>query len=213
MWGANGAGKSTLIKLLLSHFKVEAGSITINGYYDINKIRGIKVGYMAQNNPHFSLTIKENIIFGSAYDENRFAGVIQKAGLIDLIESLPLKEDTLLGMAYDEGREISGGQWQRINFARLLYNQCNLVILDEPTASMDPLAEQKLYYDIKTIFKDKIVILVSHRFSSVGFADKIIFLDNGEVVGFDTHEALLNNCASYKSMIAVSKELLEGESY
>ena len=213
MLGANGAGKSTLIKLLLSHFKVEAGSITINGYYDINKIRGIKVGYMAQNNPHFSLTIKENIIFGSAYDEKRFAGVIQKAGLIDLIESLPLKEDTLLGMAYDEGREISGGQWQRINFARLLYNQCNLVILDEPTASMDPLAEQKLYYDIKTIFKDKIVILVSHRFSSVGFADKIIFLDNGEVVGFDTHEALLNNCASYKSMIAVSKELLEGESY
>lgn len=213
MLGSNGAGKSTLIKLLLSQFKVDEGAIIINGCHDINRLSGIKVGYMAQNDPHFSLTLKENVIFGSAYDEDRFKAAIQKAGITSLIESLPLKEDTLLGMAYGEGRELSGGQWQRINFARLLYNQCDIVILDEPTASMDPLAERDLYCEIKNIFQDKIIILVSHRLSSVGIADKIIFLEEGIVTGFDTHEALLNNCASYKSMMAIQEAISEGGSY
>jgi ATP-binding cassette subfamily B protein len=213
MLGANGAGKSTLIKLLLSHYKVDEGTITINGCYDINNINSIKIGYMAQNDPHFSLTLKENVIFGTVYEKERFMETIQKAGIINLIESLPLKEDTLLGMAYGEGREISGGQWQRINFARLLYNRCDIVILDEPTASMDPLAERNLYCEIKELFKDKIVIIVSHRLSSVGIADKIIFLEDGEVTGFDTHEALLKSCTSYKSMIAVQEKLSEGGSY
>ena len=213
MLGSNGAGKSTLIKLLLSQFKVDEGTIIINGHYDINRLNGIKIGYMAQNDPHFSLTLKENVIFGSAYDEDRFKDAIQRAGITSLIESLPLKEDTLLGMAYDEGREVSGGQWQRINFARLLYNQCDIVILDEPTASMDPLAERDLYCEIKNIFQDKIIILVSHRLSSVGIADKIIFLEEGVVTGFDTHEALLNNCASYRFMMAVQETISEGGAY
>lgn len=213
MLGANGAGKSTLIKLLLSHYKVDKGTVTINGNHDINDINSIKIGYMAQNDPHFSLTLKENIIFGDVYEKERFMEVIQKAGIINLIESLPLKEDTLLGMAYGEGRELSGGQWQRINFARLLYNRCDIVILDEPTASMDPLAERNLYCEIKELFKDKIVIIVSHRLSSVGIADKIIFLEDGELSGFDTHEALLKSCKSYKSMILVQEKLSEGGSY
>ena len=213
MLGSNGAGKSTLIKLLLSQFKVDEGTIIINGRHDINQLNGIKVGYMAQNDPHFSMTVKENIIFGSVYDEDRFKAAIQKAGITSLIESMPLKEDTLLGMAYGEGREISGGQWQRINFARLLYNQCDIVILDEPTASMDPLAERDLYCEIKNIFQHKIIILVSHRLSSVGIADKIIFLEDGIVTGFDTHEALLSRCASYKSMMAIQEAISEGGSY
>lgn len=210
MLGSNGAGKSTLIKLLLSQFKVDEKAIMINGCHDINLVNGIKVGYMAQNDPHFSMTLKENIIFGSSYDDGRFKDAVQKAGITSLIESLPLKEDTLLGMAYDEGRELSGGQWQRINFARLLYNQCDIVILDEPTASMDPLAERDLYCEIKRIFQDKIIILVSHRLSSVGIADKIIFLEEGKVTGFGTHEALLSNCASYRSMIAIQEAISEG---
>lgn len=213
MLGSNGAGKSTLIKLLLSQFKVDEGAIIINGCHDINRLSGIKVGYMAQNDPHFSLTLKENVIFGSAYDEDRFKAAIQKAGITSLIESLPLKEDTLLGMAYGEGRELSGGQWQRINFARLLYNQCDIVILDEPTASMDPLAERDLYCEIKNIFQDKIIILVSHRLSSVGIADKIIFLEEGIVTGFDTHEVLLSSCAPYKTMVAIQEAISEGGSY
>lgn len=213
MLGPNGAGKSTLIKLLLSQLKADEGAIMVNGYHDINRLNGIRVGYMAQNDPHFSLTLKENIIFGAAYDEDRFRAVIQKAGITGLIESLPLKEDTLLGMAYGEGRELSGGQWQRINFARLLYNRCDIVILDEPTASMDPLAERDLYCEIKDIFRDKIIILVSHRLSSVGIADKIIFLEEGIVTGFGTHEALLGNCASYRSMVAVQEAISEGRAY
>lgn len=213
MLGSNGAGKSTLIKLLLSQFKVDEGTIVINGRHDINHLNGIKVGYMAQNDPHFSLTLKENIIFGSQYDEDRFKEAVQKAGITGLIESLPFKEDTLMGMAYGEGREVSGGQWQRISFARLLYNQCDIVILDEPTASMDPLAERDLYCEIKNIFQDKIIILVSHRLTSVGIADKIIFLEEGIVTGFDTHEALLSSCASYKSMMAVQQAISEGGSY
>lgn len=108
---------------------------------------------------------------------------------------------------------LSGGQWQRISFARLLYKQCDIVILDESTASMDPLAERDLYCEIKNIFRDKIIILVSHRLTSVGIADKIIFLEEGIVTGFDTHEALLRSCASYKSMMAVQQAISEGGSY
>lgn len=213
MLGANGAGKSTLIKLLLSQFKVDEGAILINGCHDINQLNGIKVGYMAQNDPHFSMTVKENIIFGAAYDEDRLKEAMQKAGITNLIASLPLKENTLLGMAYDEGREVSGGQWQRISFARLIYNQCDIVILDEPTASMDPLAERDLYCEIKNMFHDKIIILVSHRLSSVGIADKIIFLEEGMVTGFDTHEALMSSCASYQSMMAIQEAISEGGAY
>ena len=168
---------------------------------------------MAQNDPHFSMTVKENIIFGAAYDEDRLKGAMQKAGITNLIASLPLKENTLLGMAYDEGREVSGGQWQRISFARLIYNQCDIVILDEPTASMDPLAERDLYCEIKNMFHDKIIILVSHRLSSVGIADKIIFLEEGMVTGFDTHEALMSSCASSQSMMAIQEAISEGGAY
>lgn len=94
-----------------------------------------------------------------------------------------------------------------------MYNQCDIVILDEPTASMDPLAERDLYCEIKNIFRDKIIILVSHRLTIVGIADKIIFLEEGIVTGFDTHEALLRSCASYKSMMAVQQAISEGGSY
>ena len=210
MIGANGAGKSTLIKLLLSQLEVDVGTILINGHDDINRLNGIKVGYMAQNDPHFSLTLRENVVFGSEYNEERFRKAIQKAGLTSLIDVFPHKEDTLLGMAYDEGRELSGGQWQRISFARLIYNQCDIVVLDEPTASMDPLAERNLYYEIKEMFQDKIIILVSHRLSSVGIADKIIFLEDGRVIGFDTHESLLSSCKPYKSMTDIQEAIEEG---
>ena len=208
--GENGAGKSTLIKLILKHYIPSQGEILLNNEYNISNIRELKVGYMAQEDIHFSLSLKENILFGCEYEKEKFTYAIEKAGLRSLIEKLPEKEDTILGNAYDDGREISGGQWQRISFARLLYNESDIVILDEPTANLDPIAERRLYMDIQNIFYNKIVLLISHRLSSVNIADSIVFLENGMLKGFDSHSQLLENCESYKKLFEMQQSIIEG---
>ncbi|MBQ8567221.1 MAG: ABC transporter ATP-binding protein [Clostridia bacterium] len=199
--GENGAGKSTLIKLILNHFKPTNGSIKINKEYLLNDIDSLKVGYMSQEDIHFSMSLKDNIVFGSEYCEEKFKTSLEKAKLQDLVDELPLKENTVLGKAYDDGRELSGGQWQRISFARLLYNENDIIILDEPTASLDPIAERNLYDEIKNIFSDKIVILISHRLSSVRIADQIVVMENGELKGIGNHSDLIADCKTYNKFM------------
>lgn len=208
--GENGAGKSTLIKLLLNQYKVQKGTILINGQYELSSIENLKFGYMAQDDPHFSLTLKENIVFGNDFNKDKFAYVIRKAGLESFVESLPEKEDTLLGLSYGEGRELSGGQWQRISFARLLYNDNDIIILDEPTANLDPVAEKNLFQEIKNIFYNKIVILVSHRLSSINFVDQIVYIDNGSVLGVGTHAELWGKCPKYHDLFNITTATREG---
>ena len=208
--GENGAGKSTLIKLLLNQYKPQTGTILINNEYELSRIKGLKIGYMAQDDPHFSMSLKENIVFGSDFNRERFDFVIRRAGLESLVESFPEKEDTLLGFSYGEGRELSGGQWQRISFARLLYNQNDIIVLDEPTANLDPAAERKLFQEISDIFCDKIIIMVSHRLSSISFVDRIIYMDNGAVLGVGAHEELWKNCAKYRDLFNITEDIRDG---
>ena len=208
--GENGAGKSTLIKLILNQYKSQNGTILINNEYELSHIKNLKIGYMAQDDPHFSLTLKENIVFGSDFDSKRFDYVIRRSGLESLVESLPEKEDTLLGFSYGEGRELSGGQWQRINFARLLYNQNDIIVLDEPTANLDPVAEKKLFQEINDIFHDKIIIMVSHRLSSINFVDQIIYMENGSVLGVGSHKELWKKCTKYRELFNITEDIKEG---
>ena len=208
--GENGAGKSTLIKLILNQYKPQNGTILINNEHDLSCIKNLKIGYMAQDDPHFSLTLKENIVFGSTFNSEKFDYVIRMSGLESLMESFPEKEDTLLGFSYGEGRELSGGQWQRINFARLLYNQNDIIILDEPTANLDPVAEKKLFQEINYIFHDKIIIVVSHRLSSINFVDEIIYMENGSVLGVGTHKELWKNCTKYRNLFDITENIKEG---
>lgn len=208
--GENGAGKSTLIKLILNQYKPKNGTILINNEHELSRIKNLKIGYMAQDDPHFSLTLKENIVFGSDFNSEKFDYVIRRAGLESLVESFPEKEDTLLGFSYGEGRELSGGQWQRINFARLLYNQNDIIVLDEPTANLDPVAEKKLFQEINDIFHDKIIIMVSHRLSSINFVDEIIYMENGSVLGVGTHKELWKNCTKYRDLFDITENIKEG---
>lgn len=208
--GENGAGKSTLMKLLLNQYKAQQGIITVNGEYELSCLKKIKIGYMAQDNPHFTLTLKENIIFGNDFDKDKFIYAIRKAGLEQFVNSLPQRENTLLGLAYGEGRELSGGEWQRISFARLLYNENDIIILDEPTANLDPIAEKNLFQKIKEIFFDKIVIMVSHRLNSVNFVDKIIYIDDGKVKDVGNHAELYNRCPKYKNLFDITEEVRGG---
>lgn len=208
--GENGAGKSTLIKLILNQYKPQKGTILINNEYELSQIKDLKIGYMAQDNPHFALTLKDNIVFGSDFNRKKFDYVISKAGLEPLVKSFPEKENTLLGFSYGEGRELSGGQWQRINFARLLYNENDIIILDEPTANLDPIAEKKLFGEINSIFYDKIVIMVSHRLSSVDFVDQIIYMENGFVLGSGTHKELWRNCVKYRNLFNMTENIKDG---
>ena len=208
--GENGAGKSTLIKLILNQYKPQNGTILINNEHELSRIKNLKIGYMAQDDPHFSLTLKENIVFGSTFNSEKFDYVIRRAGLESLMESFPEKEDTVLGFSYGEGRELSGGQWQRITFARLLYNQSDIIVLDEPTANLDPVAEKKLFQEINDIFHDKIIIMVSHRLSSINFVDEIIYMENGSVLGVGTHKELWKNCTKYRDLFDITENIKEG---
>ena len=208
--GENGAGKSTLIKLILNQYKPQNGTILINNEHELSRIKNLKIGYMAQDDPHFSLTLKENIVFGSTFNSEKFDYVIRRAGLESLMESFPEKEDTVLGFSYGEGRELSGGQWQRITFARLLYNQSDIIVLDEPTANLDPVAEKKLFQEINDIFHDKIIIMVSHRLSSINFVDEIIYMENGSVLGVGTHKELWKNCTKYRDLFEITENIKEG---
>lgn len=196
--GENGAGKSTLIKLILKHYKPDNGEIIINGTIDIGQMQEPYVGYMEQDSIHYSLSVRDNIVFGREYDEKKLQEVLDRAGIREMIDALPDKENTLLGKNYEDGAELSGGQWQRISLARLLYSDSALIILDEPTARMDTIAEQKLYKKIKEIFWDRIVIIISHRLSSVNIADEIIVLSDGRIMGIGTHEDLMQTCKTYQ---------------
>ena len=208
--GENGAGKTTLIKLILNQYKPQNGTILINNEHELSRIKNLKIGYMAQDDPHFSLTLKENIVFGSTFNSEKIDYVIRRAGLKSLMESFPEKEDTVLGFSYGEGRELSGGQWQRITFARLLYNQSDIIVLDEPTANLDPVAEKKLFQEINDIFHDKIIIMVSHRLSSINFVDEIIYMENGSVLGVGTHKELWKNCTKYRDLFDITENIKEG---
>ena len=194
--GLNNAGKSTIVKLICRLFTPTSGEIMVNGinieHYDYEDYLA-NIGVIFQDFKLFPFTIKENIdTDGIVNDDTVIYDILDKVGLTDDIKKLPNGLDTHLNKnLHKEGTDMSGGQKQKIAIARSLIKESEMVILDEPTAALDPIAESELYEDFNQLIHKKTAIFISHRMSSTVFCDKILLLQDGKVKAFDTHRNLM----------------------
>lgn len=196
--GLNGAGKTTFIKLLCRLYDVQEGEILLNGvnireYSNDAYMKELAVVF--QDFKLFALTMKENIILGDSTkeSEDQLRKVCELSGLEDLIDSLPLGTETQIYKYFDqEGIEPSGGEAQKMAIARALYKDAPIVILDEPTAALDPVAEYEVYRHFNDLVGGKTAIYISHRLSSCKFSDKIAVFADKTVKEYGTHDELVN---------------------
>ncbi len=205
--GFNGAGKTTLTNLLLRLYDVKDGSIKIGGR-DIREetVESHRNRFAAvfQDFQIFSATVGENVALSKDYDEKRVLEALKLAGFT---KELPKGAETILLKEFDEdGLMLSGGEQQKIAVARVFYKSCPYIILDEPSANLDPISEYELNKNIMESAKEKTVIIISHRLSTTVNADRIIMLENGKVVEIGTHEELMNKNGDYAYMFNLQAE-------
>ena len=199
--GENGAGKSTLVKLLLGLYQPTEGNI-------VNNIT--KVSAVFQNYQRYKMTLKDNIEISDEDSDNmRINHSAVKAALpIDDKETLPQGIDTMLSREFD-GVDLSGGQWQRVALARGLYRSHDVIVLDEPTAAIDPIEETELYKKFVSLAQNCIVFLVTHRLGSIRIADRIIVMHDGQIIEEGTHDRLLSLNNIYAKMFKAQSEWYE----
>ena len=208
--GYNGAGKTTFIKLLCRLYDPTEGKILCNGIdirtIDYNIYREV-LSVVFQDFCIFAMSVKDNVILGRNYNEDKLVTSIFKSGLANKIEMLPYKYDTQIEKRFDErGIEFSGGESQKLACARAYYKDAPAVILDEPTASLDPIAENGLYERFNSIMENKTSIYISHRLSSAKFCDKVAVFVSGEIVEYGIHADLIKQNGVYAEMFAKQSE-------
>lgn len=215
--GLNGAGKTTFIKLLLRLYDVTEGEILLNGI-NINKFKRNEYyklfSPVFQNVEVFAFPIAENISMQSPQktDKALAAKSVMKAGMEEKIKSLDKGIDTeLLKVIYEDGVDLSGGEKQKLALARALYKDAPVIVLDEPTAALDALAEYQLYQNFDAVIGDKSAVYISHRLSSTRFCDAIAMFAEGEMVEYGTHEELLKKGGAYSEMFQVQAQYYEVE--
>ena len=207
--GLNGAGKTTLLKLLTRLYDPSEGEILLDGVnlkeYDPKELYSI-FGIIFQDFGKYACTISENISFGQVDidpDIERIRGAADAANATDYIERLPDGFDTPLMRYFEKtGTELSIGQWQKLAIARAFYGDSDILILDEPTASLDAIAEQEIYNQFEALRKDKTTIFVSHRLSSATTASKIIVLEYGDLVEMGDHKELMAKEGKYYELFS-----------
>lgn len=195
--GRNGSGKTTFIKLMCRLYDVTDGKILLNGAnikeYTKDSIINL-YSVVFQDFKIFSVSLKDNICANSDFESDRFYACLENANIKDRAERLPNKENTYLYKDLDEnGVEISGGEAQKLALARALYKDAPIVILDEPTAALDPIAENEIYSHFNSFVENKTTIYISHRLSSCQFCDNIVVFDNAKIVECGSHQTLINN--------------------
>jgi len=204
--GENGQGKSTLVKLIPRLYEPTSGKVLLDGIdlreYDIDSLRR-EIGVIFQDFVHYDMTARENITLGSiecARDEFRLHEAARKSGVGKIIDALPHGFDQMLGKRFEDGTDLSGGEWQKFALARAYLRDAGILILDEPTAALDALAEYEVFSRFAELTKGKIAILISHRLSTVRMADRIVVLKDGEIHEEGTHHQLIANGGRYASM-------------
>ena len=216
--GPNGAGKSTLIKLLTRLYDPTEGEIYLDGHdlreYDPEALYDI-FGIIFQDFGRYAETVAENIRYGDVdkeYDLSDVKAAARRGGAERYIESLPKAYDTpLTRMFEDDGRELSVGQWQKLSVARAFYKDSEILILDEPTAALDPIAENEVFKQFSKLSRGKIAVFVSHKLSSAVSASKIVVLDGGTVAEVGNHEELIALGGKYYELFTTQAKRYSGE--
>jgi len=207
--GENGAGKSTIIKLILRFYDVSDGEILINGVniknLDLNEWYR-EIGALFQDFIKYQFTFRENIIYGNLEkkdDLKAFKEALKKSGAENILLDLPNKEDQIVGKTFEEGIDLSGGQWQKLALARAFFRDAPVLILDEPTSAIDAKAEYEIFENVQKLQADKTVIIISHRFSTVRNADRIVVLDEGKIIEEGNHKALIDKKGLYEELFNI----------
>lgn len=195
--GENGAGKSTLVKLLLRFYDVQQGAVKVSGIdikeMDPEALRN-RIGVLFQDYATYELSVRENVVMGKPNginDDSKVIKALQDSRSEWLVSKMPNGLDSKVGRLFEGGHDLSGGEWQRLALARIMYRNADIWILDEPTSSLDPEAEAAIFAELKENLKGRIGIVISHRFSTVRIADRIAVIDDGRVTELGTHEELL----------------------
>jgi ATP-binding cassette subfamily B protein len=201
--GENGAGKSTLIKLLLRFYDPTSGAIRVGGAdlreLDPEEWRG-RIGVLFQDYANYELSVRENVQMGRPgviADDRKVLSALEDARSDWLLKKMPKGLDAKVGRLFEGGHDLSGGEWQRLALARIMYRDAEIWILDEPTASLDPEAEAAIFAELKEMLRGRIGIVISHRFSTVRIADRIAVIDDGKVIELGTHAELVRANGRY----------------
>ncbi len=211
--GENGSGKTTLVKLLCRFYDVDSGEILIDGRsikdYRLEDLAR-NIGVIFQDFTKYEALIKENIWYGDVKKSVHGKDIhksAQQSGAWEFIKELDRKYSTQVGKKLkDEGTELSGGQWQKIALARAFFKDAPILVLDEPTSAVDAKSEYKLFQIFKEFTKNKLAVLISHRFSTVRMADKIVVIEKGRIVEEGSHQELLKRKGTYASLFRMQAE-------
>ncbi len=204
--GYNGAGKTTLIKLIMRLYDPDEGEILLDGVnireYDVEEYRR-KIGTVFQDFKIFAATVKENVLldFAEKGTDEAVRTAIEKSGFSERLETLSNGLSTNLTTEFeDDGVNLSGGEAQKLAVARVFYKDANLIILDEPSSALDPIAEYHLNHSMLSAAEHKSVVFISHRLSTTRIADRIYMLENGRIIEEGSHATLLANGGKYAAM-------------
>jgi ATP-binding cassette subfamily B protein len=204
--GENGAGKTTLTKLLARLYDPDEGTILLDGAdlreYDVASLHR-SIGVIFQDFVRYAFLLKENIgvgEIGAVADEGRIRAAAERSLASGIAQRFEKGYDQMLGRRFDEGIELSGGEWQKVALARAYLREAQVLILDEPTASLDARAEYEVFLRFSELTRGKAAVLISHRFSTVRMAERILVLEKGQVIEQGSHEELVLKGGTYSEL-------------